>query len=383
MIGLYVHIPFCNKKCDYCDFVSYPKTSFKNCSNSFKTSQQNYLQNLLKEIDLTKNTYQQQTFNSIFIGGGTPSVMFDGFIKTLSQKLFCSFNFAKNTEFTIECNPKSLTENKLIEYISSGVNRISLGVQCLDDQVLKQVGRLQTKQHVFNAFKLLKKHNVKNINADVIIGLPNQTEKSVASTINYLINKTTHISVYGLQVEQNTPLFKNIKDKKLVPLEEDKTAKIFEKVQKTLKKHGFLQYEVSNFAKNGYQCRHNQKYWDGTFYLGLGVAAHSFVNNKRFFNTASLTQYSNKLNLNILPVEGQEILTPAQQQEEFIMLSLRTAKGLNLKEFKTKFKQDLLQTKRQQIKQLKDLDLITIKNNHLVINQNKIYVSNAIIAELI
>ena len=373
-MALYVHIPFCSKKCDYCDFVSYPLGI--DCMKSYLTA-------LLKEIDMQKQTYSNQTFGTIFIGGGTPSVLFNGFIKELSKKIFSSFKFCKNVEFTIEANPKSLTEEKLKEYISSGINRISLGVQSLDDDVLQTVGRNQTKQDVINAFNLVEKYNFKNVNADVIIGLPNSSKKTVLKTIEYLIPRTTHISAYGLQIEQTTPLYKNIQSGKLTPMPEDEIASTFSTVANKLKRAGFMQYEISNFARPKFECKHNQKYWDNSNYLGLGVAAHSFVDGKRFCNTSNLNEYIKKINLNTLPIENEETLTTQQQIEEFIMLSLRTSKGLNLDEFNKKFNQNLLQTKTETIKNLKKLKLIEIKDNHLKIKPSKFYLSNAIIVELI
>ncbi len=343
----------------------------------------NYLTALIKEIDLVKQTYSNQTFSTIFIGGGTPSVLFGGFIKQLSQKIFSSFKFCKNVEFTIEVNPSSLTEEKLIEYKSAGINRISLGVQSLDDKVLKSVGRNQTKQDVLNALKLIEKHNFKNVNADVIIGLPNSSKKSVLNTIKFLIPHTTHISAYGLQIEENTPLYKNIKQGKLSPMPEDEIASTFLSVSKTLKNAGFNQYEISNFSRPKFECKHNQKYWNGSYYLGLGIAAHSYFNNKRFCNSSNFNNYLEKINANTLPIETEEVLTKQQQIEEFIMLSLRTQKGLNIAQFNKKFKQNFLQSRKNSIKNLKKLNLIDIKNNNLTIKPSKIYLSNAIILELI
>lgn len=370
--GLYIHIPFCSKKCDYCDFVSFSLN---------ETHQKQYLQALLTEIDLVKNKYKDKTISTIFIGGGTPSIVYGGFVRELCQKLFSSFKVSKNCEFTIEANPRSLTEQKLKEYLSCGINRISLGVQSLDKLVLNTIHREQSPQDVYKAFKLLKKYMVKNINADVIIGLPNQTYSSVLKTINYLKPRVQHLSVYGLQIEEGTPLYSNIQSGKLAAMPDDEVAEIFHKTAKNLARAGFNQYEISNFAKSGCECKHNCSYWNGTNYLGLGLAAHSFVDGVRFCNTSNFSEYINLLSEHKLPVKSHEKLTTKQKREERIMLALRTAKGLNLRAFQKKFGENLLISKKQAIESLIKLNKIKIEHGHLIITD--FYLSNAIILELI
>ncbi len=370
--GLYIHIPFCSKKCDYCNFVSFSLN---------ESVQKQYLQALLSEIDLVKDKYKDKTISTIFIGGGTPSIVYGGFVRELCQKLFSSFKFAKDCEFTIEANPRSLTEEKLKEYLSCGVNRISLGVQSLDEVVLNTIHREQTPQDVYAAFKLLKKYAVKNINADVIVGLPNQTYSSVLKTINYLKPRVQHISVYGLQIEEGTPLYNNIKSGKVAALPDDEVAEIFHKTAKNLARSGFKQYEISNFAKSGFECKHNYSYWNGTNYIGLGVAASSFINDVRFSNTSNFGEYINLLSKRQLPISERENLTINQKREERIMLALRTSKGLNLRAFQKEFGENLLVSKKHAIENLIKLNKIKIEKGFLKVVD--FYVSNAVILELI
>ena len=202
-LGLYVHIPFCDRKCDYCDFVSY--SMGVEAQHEFKDA-------LFKEIDMYRSKCEKKVFNSIYIGGGTPSVIYEGFMYELARKLYSTFHFEGDVEFTVEVNPNSVSTAKLMEYLRAGVNRISVGVQCIDSKILANVGRFQTIENIENTFELLKKMGFNNVSADVMIGLPHQSVGAVRDTVEYLIERNVkHISVYTLQVEENTQLYKNIK----------------------------------------------------------------------------------------------------------------------------------------------------------------------------
>lgn len=374
-MGLYVHIPFCSKKCDYCDFISYSMN---------EDAQRKYLDNLKVEIDMLSMKFSAKEFNTLYIGGGTPSFVFDGFIKELTTKIFSSFHFVPGFEFTIEVNPSSVTEEKLFEYMQAGVNRVSIGVQCLDDKVLRNLGRVQSLENVDTAFKLLHKMKYINIGSDVMIGLPNQTMSSVKQTINYLLKQNVkHISVYTLQIENHTLLFDRVQQGKVKPLSDDKCIEMYNMVYKMLKKAGFIRYEVSNFSKPTFESQHNFKYWNEVEYIGLGVSAHSYVNNYRFNNTKRLDTYIEKLESGEMPVESKEYLNFEERRTERIMLSLRMATGLDLEKFKEDFKEDLLRTRADIIKKLVDMNMLLIEDGHLKITEDSFYVSNKIILELI
>lgn len=374
-LGLYIHIPFCDRKCDYCDFVSYSMGA--EAQHEFKDA-------LFKEIDMYKKKCTKMVFNSIYIGGGTPSVMYEGFMYELSRKIYSTFHFEGDVEFTVEVNPNSVTANKLMEYLRAGINRVSVGVQCIDSKILANVGRFQTIENIENTFDLLQKMGFINVSADVMIGLPRQSLDAVKDTIEYLVEKNVkHISVYTLQVEENTQLYKNIKKGLIKPLGDMACIKMYELVNKMLKKAGFVRYEVSNFAVPTYESRHNFKYWKDVDYLGLGVSAHSFLEGYRFNNTPRLDEYIEMVNNAQLPVIEKEFIRDSERRTEYIMLSLRLATGLNLERFRKRFKEDLLKTRSEQIQALIKGGYVYIEDGFLKIAEQHFYVSNRIILELL
>ena len=374
-MGLYIHIPFCNKKCDYCDFVSFSMD---------RKAQQLYLEALFTEIDMVKRKFQDRVFNSIFIGGGTPSIVYEGFIASLARKVFSSFHFEDKTEFTIEINPSSFTREKFFEYVESGVNRISVGVQCLDSKLLAQHGRIQSVDNITNTFKILKESRFPNVNGDVIIGLPGQTTKSILETIKFLIDHNVkHISAYTLQIEKHTLLYSKLAKGKIKPITDQKIVDIYSKAEKLLEKAGFKRYEVSNYAKPCFECEHNKKYWNTVDYLGLGVSAYSYVDGYRYYNTKRLDTYLDAMREGKSAVYSREYITKKDKKVERIMLSLRTTKGLDLNKFKEEFKEDLLKTKATQIEELLKLGVVEIVDGFLRIKGKHFNVSNSIIVDLI
>lgn len=374
-LGLYIHIPFCDRKCDYCDFVSY---------SMGVEAQHDFKEALFKEIDMYRAQCDKMVFNSIYIGGGTPSVMYVGFMRELARKVYSTFHFEGEIEFTVEVNPNSVTSDRLMEYLLAGVNRISVGVQCIDSKILRNVGRFQTIENIETTFKLLRKMNFINVSADVMIGLPGQSLEAVKETIDYLIDQNVkHISVYTLQVEENTPLYKRVKMGKVKPLGDKACIKMYNTVNEMLKKAGFVRYEVSNFAIPTYESKHNFKYWKDVDYLGLGVSAHSFLEGYRFNNTSRLDEYIELINNGQLPVADKEFIRDSERRTEYIMLSLRLATGLNLEKFRKKFKEDLLKTRAKQIQELIKNGFIYIEDGFLKIAPEHFYVSNRIILELL
>ncbi len=374
-MGIYIHIPFCSKKCDYCDFVSYSMDT---------KAQQLYLEALFTEIDMLKNKFMDRTFDTIFIGGGTPSIVYEGFISSLARKLYSSFHFADKIEFSIEVNPSSFTKEKFFEYVEAGVNRISVGVQCLDQKLLANHGRFQSIENVRETFNILRESEFPNVNGDVMIGLPGQNKRSVVQTIKFLLkNKVKHVSTYALQIERHTMLYDKLRRGKIKRMKDKDVLALYEIIYKMLSKAGFKRYEVSNYAKPGFECEHNKKYWDDTSYLGLGVSAHSYIDGYRYYNTKRLDTYIDAMNENKSAVYRKEYVSDAEHREERIMLSLRTAKGLDLEQFKQDFKEDLLRSRAEQIKKLTELKMVEVVDGYLRITEPNFYVSNQIILELI
>ena len=374
-MGIYIHIPFCSKKCDYCDFVSYSMD---------KRAQQLYLDALFSEIDRLKKKFVDSTFNSIFIGGGTPSIVYEGFIVSLARKLYSSFHFLENTEFTIEVNPSSFNKEKFFEYLQAGVNRISVGVQCLDSKLLAEHGRIQSMENIDETFNLLTESEFPNVNSDVMIGIPKQSKKAVIETIEYLIeHKVKHISTYSLQIEKHTMLYDKMRRGRLRPMKEKDVVAIYDKVCEMLKENGYIRYEVSNFAKPGFECKHNLKYWQNVDFLGLGVSAHSYIDGYRYFNTKRLDTYIDALRDGKSPVYKREYVSNEERRTERIMLALRTAKGLDLEEFKNEFNEDLMITHGDAINKFINMKMVEIVDGFLRITEDFFYVSNSIIVELI
>lgn len=374
-MGIYIHIPFCSKKCDYCDFVSYSMD---------KRAQQLYLDALFSEIDRLKRKFIDCTFNSIFIGGGTPSIVYAGFIVSLARKLYSSFHFLEKTEFTIEVNPSSFNKEKFFEYLQAGVNRISVGVQCLDSKLLAEHGRIQSMENIDETFNLLTESEFPNVNSDVMIGIPKQSKKAVIETIEYLIeHKVKHISTYSLQIEKHTMLYDKMRRGRLHPMKEKDVVAIYDKVCEMLEENGYIRYEVSNFAKPGFECKHNLKYWQNVDYLGLGVSAHSYVDGYRYYNTKRLDTYIDALRDGKSPVYKREYVSNQDRRTERIMLALRTAKGLNLEEFKNEFNEDLMITHGEVINKFIKMKMVEVVDGFLRIKDDFFYVSNSIIVELI
>ncbi len=375
-LGLYIHIPFCDRKCDYCDFVSYSMDS---------KAQQLYLEALFAEIDMVRSEFFDKTFDSIFIGGGTPSIVYEGFIASLARKLYSSFHFLDNAEFTIEVNPSSFTREKFFEYVQAGMNRISVGVQCLDEKLLREHGRIQSMENIEETFKMLNTSQFPNINSDVMIGLPGQTVDSVVDTINYLLKQNVkHISTYTLQVERHTMLYSKLRKGRLSPMKDKTMIEIYNRIDRILTKAGFHRYEISNYAKPGFECKHNLKYWDDSVsYLGLGVAAHSYIDGYRYYNTKRLDTYIDDMKDGKSAVYSREYVSDEERREERIMLSLRTTKGLDLEKFKKDFNEDLLRTHTDVINRFIDKGMVEVKDNFLRIKNAYFAVSNSIIVELI
>ncbi|MBE7077017.1 MAG: radical SAM family heme chaperone HemW [Clostridiales bacterium] len=373
--GLYIHIPFCSSKCDYCDFVSFSMDN---------KAQELYLDALCTEMDLVKNDYNDVIFDSIFIGGGTPSIVYNGFISGMLRKVYSSFHIADDAEISIEVNPSSFDKDKFFEYVQAGVNRISVGVQCLDSKLLAKNGRNQTKKHIKETFSILKNSEFVNVSADLMIGLPEQKSSKVMKTAKFLVkNNVKHISTYGLQIERRTILADKIRRGLVKPHDDEHITKTYYKVADFLKKKGFIRYEVSNFARPGFECRHNMKYWNHTQYLGLGVSAYSFIDGYRFFNTKRLDTYIDNLSQGKSVIFSKEYLSIAEKRMETIMLGLRRSKGLNLAYFQEFFGEDILATRAMQIRKLLDNGMIEISDGYLRITDPYFYVSNSIMLELI
>lgn len=355
-IGIYIHIPFCMQKCYYCDF----------CSYAGKLEMQNkYINSLLKEIDEIKNKNEYQ-INTIYIGGGTPSVIDAELIQKLIKKINSSFNISNSAEVTIEVNPGTVNEEKIKKYKESGINRISIGLQSAKDELLKVIGRIHNYNDFENAYNIIAESGFSNINVDVMIGLPSQTIEDVEDTINKIIRKNpTHISVYSLIVEPGTIIESMINSGKYKLPDEDVERKMYWLVKHVLEQNGYIQYEISNFAKEGFKSKHNSDCWDQKEYIGLGAAAHSYINATRYSNTSNLEEYienieKNQFSKNIKIHEKQD---KVDMMKEYMIIGLRKISGINVNSFMQKFKCNPLVIFEEQINKMKNLNLLQVDNN--------------------
>lgn len=369
-ISLYLHIPFCKKKCKYCDFVSI------NARDEFVAR---YVCALENEIKLQSKKYENARIKTMFFGGGTPSILspdeFSGIMRAIKDNFETDFS-----EVTVECNPESLTIEKLKTYKDCGVNRISIGVQSFDDNILRFLGRIHDKN---TAIKAIESSNLyfENVSADLIIGVPGEVVPSVLNSVDLLKElDVTHVSAYGLKVEPNTVLYE-LQSMGAFELDEDYAADVYDAVLRRLDENGYERYEISNFAKPGFESRHNLAYWLRTPYLGLGAAAYSFMNGARFSNTSDVNEYVSLVESGVVPEKSKEVLSVEDEKEETIMLSLRTKYGLNVKDFNEKFNADFMNEKRAAIS--KNSRFLNISNNNISISKDYYYISNAIISDLI
>ena len=366
-ISIYIHIPFCKSKCIYCDFVSFP-----NCEKWFSS----YLEKVKQEIDYHASKLKDRNVKTIFIGGGTPSLLSGEDIFDLVTFVLQKFSVSKQAEITIEVNPESFSKEKALWWKKAGINRLSFGLQSDDDIVLKKLGRIHNFSQFQNAVKEAKSLGFSNISADVLLGLPNQTPQKIRQTLRKIAKLgLTHISAYGLQVEKGTKLFELVKNEQIKLPDEDLSNEIYNSAYLELKELLFHRYEISNFAKKGFECRHNQNYWIRGEFLGIGAGAYGFIDGVHYENTSNLVDYIKK---DYVP-QNIEKESKKTKMEETIMLALRTEKRLNISNFNKTFNIDFCEKFKPALDKLSQQKLIKITKNHIKITNFSI--SNAIILQ--
>ena len=372
-LSLYIHIPFCESKCYYCNFVSTKAT---------EEEKKKYVDYLIKEIEINSN--KDYLVTSIFIGGGTPSCLKAGEISRILNAIYNNFVVEANCEITIECNPNSFTSLKAEEYKKCKINRISFGLQSSNNKLLKLINRVHSKKDFINAINLARSCGFNNLSADILLGIPNQKICDVKNTLKLLIKlKINHISCYSLILEENTKLYKLVHENKLKLPSEEKTIKMYDLSVDYLKKHRIYRYEVSNFAKKGFECMHNLTYWNLGNYLGLGLNSHSKINNIRFENFEGFNDYYEAINKNLKPIKNSYNLSSGEQKEEFIMLGLRKSAGINLNDYFNLFNERLEIVKAKEINFLLKNNFIHLINDNLMATDLGFKVLNQIIIRLV
>ena len=381
-IGIYIHIPFCKQKCKYCDFVSFP---------CIEDKYESYFECMLEEIndkaDELKNISACEfEIDTIYIGGGTPSIVPVEYIGKVISNLYNKFIISKNAEITIEVNPGTVDEEKLKRYFDLGINRLSIGLQSTNNELLKMLGRIHSYEDFKNMYKMARNIGFRNINVDLMIGLPKQTMEDVEDSIkNILKISPEHISVYSLIVEENTKMYDLIEKNILKLPDEELERRMYWKVKETLKENGYTHYEISNYAKNNYESKHNLNCWNQHDYLGFGLAAHSYFDGIRYSNIDNLKQYiqnykNGEAIYNIIFHENQ---SKEQMMREFMLLGLRKVEGVKISDFKEKFVDNLLYVFRKELNKLVGDNLVEVLENEIKLTNKGLDLANLVWMEFV
>lgn len=384
-IGLYIHIPFCKQKCSYCDFCSYAnKESFI----------KRYIQCVLKEIIEVGNNNKIDFENgkddlflvkTIYIGGGTPSLIDSKYIVQIIEDIKLNFKIDEKAEITIEVNPGTVTLEKLEDYKRAGINRLSIGLQSTHEHLLKEIGRIHTYLDFLDTFRFAREAGFENINVDLMIGLPNQTLEEVKDSIEEIVSmEPEHISVYSLILEENTPLFKKVEEGLELP-NEDLERKMYWAVKQTLEQNNYIHYEISNFAKKGYESKHNLDCWNQKEYIGFGIAAHSYTNGIRYSNIENIEQYiknydEDKTEENLVFHEKQDM---EAMQKEYMLLGLRKIDGVSIQKFKIKFVANPVFLYHSELEKLVNEELLEIDGDMIKLTNKGLDLANIVWEEFV
>ena len=380
-LSVYIHIPFCVKKCNYCDFVSAPPEP-----GQLKA----YADALCKEIKLSAAYADNFNIKTVFIGGGTPSLYDSSVMTYIIDTLKSTFENRRRgscipEEVTIECNPGTLDRNKLSDYKRAGINRLSIGLQSADDKELKLLGRIHTYEDWEKSMKLARECGFNNINTDIISGLLGQTVESFEDTLKKVLTYSPeHISVYSLIVEEGTPFYEIYAPEKLSEEETDKWEEedrlIYEMTNRILSEYGYDRYEISNYAKKGCESRHNMVYWRRGNYLGLGISAASLINDVRFANTDSFSEY---IAAPYGSIKSKEVLTEDEKMSESAFLALRTSYGISCKKFYDDFGKDIHKIYAEAIKKWTESGMLIERDGRIFCSEKGINICNMIMADFV
>ena len=373
-LGVYVHIPFCLSRCAYCDFVS----SVLKDDISIHT----YVEHLTKEIELLgqNGTFKDRVVDTVYFGGGTPSLLKTHYFRSILETLRLNSR-VEATEVTIEANPATITYDELLELKLLGVNRISIGVQSLNDITLKAINRRHNSLEALQAIAMAEKAGL-SISVDLMLGLPYQTNEDIKFFVDQVLkHKVNHVSVYMLTLEEGTPLEALVKAGKVNVASDDEKVEMFDYASKLLKEKGFYRYEVSNFARPGFEAKHNLKYWKRDEYIGIGLNAHSLIGNERFYDEETFDAYYKAIDQGLLPHVKEADLDQNDIKEEYIILGFRTNEGINLEDYKAKFGQDFMLEHEKAIHLHNNK--LNILNNNISIKEEYLNVLNQIVVDFI
>ena len=366
-LGLYVHIPYCVRKCNYCDFCSLP--------NGRGEVPGDYVDTLCAEI-LSYRTEPRRVIDTVYFGGGTPSLLSPAQAERIVIAIRDTFDFYEDSELTLEANPGTLTEEKARAFKSLGFNRVSLGLQSVHENEMKTLGRIHTYGEFVASFKLLREAGFDNINVDLMYGIPHQTKESFKATLESVIALSPeHISAYGLILEEGTPLYAK---KDILPIPStDEECDMYDLCRGMLRDAGYEHYEISNYSRAGKRSRHNLIYWSFDEYVGVGAAAHSFYQGERYYNTTDVDSY-------VASQKGtKEYDTELDLPFEYAMLGLRLIDGFSLSDYKANFGVSFTDGKEEILSRLEKEGLLTVKDDRIALTEEGFYVSNSILAEIL
>jgi len=378
-LELYVHIPFCEEKCRYCDFLSF---------RADEGEKKAYVNQLIEEIKAQGQNYSEYLVSSIFIGGCTPTTLSGIWILDIMNAIRENFIVETDAEVSIECNPGTLSKSKIIHIKKAGINRISFGLQSSIEEELKELGRIHTYKDFLQSYQLAREYGFTNINVDLMSGLPNQTIDSYKTTLKRVCAlKPEHISAYSLIIEPDTPFFDKYGSEEgsmLLP-DENIDREMYALTKNILREHGYERYEISNYAKPGRECRHNIGYWTGVSYLGLGVGASGYVMNRRFHVESDYRKYmSVKMQQDITPLYCDlEELDIKANMEEFMFLGLRLTRGVSRHEFNERFGVDMFEVFDRQIKRNMMLKLMEYNSPYLRLTEKGLDLSNMVMSDFL
>lgn len=361
-LELYVHIPFCVRKCAYCDFLSAP---------AGEETQKAYVEQLFREIEASERLSDRYEVTTVFFGGGTPSILPGGTLCRILQRLRQRFSFAEETEITVEANPGTVHMEKLLQYREAGINRLSFGLQSADNRELVLLGRIHTWEQFLESWQLAREAGFRNMNLDLMTALPGQRPESVHRTLDRVLALSPeHISAYSLILEEGTPFHeKYAQHPELLPSEEEERQMYYDTRDRLLAR-GYERYEISNYARPGYACRHNLGYWERVDYKGYGLGAASLLDNTRYTNQTELSEY---LKGNTRGTE--EVLTGQAVREEYFFLGLRKTEGIDPGEYRARYE--------SRIRKLKAQCLLEEKNGRIRLTDRGIDISNYVLAQFL
>ena len=408
-LGIYIHIPFCQHKCDYCDFVSF-------------SNKQEFIENYIEAIKKEINNYFRNTtlleiytVTTIYIGGGTPSYINSKYIceimHVLEENLKENMVKLEDMEITIEVNPGTVNKEKLEQYRKAKINRLSIGLQSTNNGMLKQIGRIHTYEQFLETYQMAKAVGFDNINVDLMIGLPNQTIEDIKRSLQEIVQlNPTHISVYSLIIEEGTVIAQKIENHQLQEMDEELERNMYWYVKNTLELNGYTHYEISNFAKEGKESKHNMNCWRQKEYIGIGLAAHSYLNYVRYTNTSEMEQYITRMNTlneqivnDILKLSNNKEKTSLEEKEknietayeieelqdledrkkEYMLLGLRTIEGVSISKFKEKYIDNPIFLFRKELEKLVEEKLVMIDGDDIRLTNKGLDLANLVWEEFI